>query len=598
MEENAIAVEGHPEHSDLGVLASLREAQIDASVVVRGLSVVAPGGKLLLRDVSFALPAGSLTAVIGPSGCGKSTLLRVLAGMQPVAAGGAWLASLPAAVIRESMPSAVGYLPQFAAAHPELTVREILRFAAALRLPGSMDRKSRDAWLRNVAELAGAERLLDQRYRTLSGGQLRRVALAEELVGDPEFLLLDELTSGLDVRAEEEITGRLRELAHAHGKTVVMVTHSLQHIEDCDQVILLNEGRVGYAGPPDRMLGHLGAEDVRSVFWMVAQGGAGGVDHVLANVATDDGDRVVTDAAGGAAVHAVGSVTTMGVTSTPGGWAQWPVLVRRQFLLLLRDRGQLVLHAVLMFSFPVLVAVFASDGLPQVRSLSLELESNPLVGLSEQLLYLKESFSTASLVSGLSMFQVILLCLIGANNGAREIAKERAIVEKESRVGLSPWAYLLSKFLFVGVFCVAQAFWMTWFVKAVCGFPGDFGPQFAALLATTLAMSATCLAISAGCRSPERASLLAIYLVGLQLPLSGAVLALPEVLSWVTRPFIAAYWGWSGYLKCLTDFRHYDIVREATDTFIAPWDVSLAVLALHVMAAFVGGWWFLERQRG
>lgn len=576
------------------------EEAVAQAVVVRSLSVKAPGGRPLLRGVSFALPAGSLTAVIGPSGCGKSTLLRVLAGIQPVASGGAWLASLPVAVIRESMPSAVGYLPQFAAAHPELTVREILRFAAALRLPRGTDRASRDEWLRHVAALAGAERFLDQRYRTLSGGQMRRVALAEELVGDPEFLLLDELTSGLDVRAEEEITARLRELAHGHGKTVVMVTHSLQHLDDCDQVILLNEGGVGYAGPPDRMLGHLGAEDVRSVFWMMAQEGAGGVGHAVASVATARSRDSLLSGACETDGHAVTSVATgrLRAAATPGGWAQWPVLVRRQCLLLARDRGQLVLHAVLMFSFPMLVAVFASDGLPQVRNLSLELESNPLAGLREQLLYLKESFSTASLVSGLSMFQVILLCLIGANNGAREIAKERGIVEKESRVGLSPWAYLLSKFLFVGVFCVAQAFWMTWFVKAVCGFPGDFGPQFAALLATTLAMSATCLAISAGCRSPERASLLAIYLVGLQLPLSGAVLALPEVLSWVTRPFIAAYWGWSGYLKCLTDFRHYDIVREATDTFIAPWDVSLAVLALHVMAAFVGGWWFLERQRG
>ena len=83
-------------------------------------------------------------------------------------------------------------------------------------------------------------------------------------------------------------------------------------------------------------------------------------------------------------------------------------------------------------------------------------------------------------------------------------------------------------------------------------------------------MSMTCLAISSAAKSPERASLLAIYLVGLQLPLSGAVLALPELVSNICRPFIAAYWGWSGYLKTLRPPSPlYDVVRESTNTHIA-----------------------------
>src|SRR5271154_6548696 len=103
---------------------------------------------------------------------------------------------------------------------------------------------------------------------------------------------------------------------------------------------------------------------------------------------------------------------------------------------------------------------------------------------------------------------------------------------------------------------------MTWFVKTVCGFPGEFVQQFAVLFITTVAMSITCLAISSVSKSPERASLLAIYLVGLQLPLSGAVLALPDLVSDICRPFIAAYWGWSGYLKTLSSPPLYDIVRQ------------------------------------
>jgi hypothetical protein len=193
------------------------------------------------------------------------------------------------------------------------------------------------------------------------------------------------------------------------------------------------------------------------------------------------------------------------------------------------------------------------------------------------------------------MFQVILLTLMGANNGAREIAKEREVLEKELRAGLSPWAYVTTKGLLVLVLSLAQAFWMSCFVKSVCGFPGSLVSQFEILFIATLAMSTTCLAISSASKSPERASLLAIYLVGLQLPLSGAVLALPEIVSTLCRPFIAAYWGWSGYLKTLSANRVYDVVRQSTDTYIADFNLCLLVLGLHVAIAGAMAWFFVSR---
>jgi hypothetical protein len=137
---------------------------------------------------------------------------------------------------------------------------------------------------------------------------------------------------------------------------------------------------------------------------------------------------------------------------------------------------------------------------------------------------------------------------------------------------------------------------MTLFVKTVCGFKGDFFSQFQILLGVTLAMSVTCLAISSFSRSPERASLLAIFLVGLQLPLSGAVLALPELVSNICRPFIAAYWGWSGYLKTLSAFPLYDTVKESTNTYIADFYMCLLVLSLHIVVCGVIAWIFVARS--
>jgi ABC-type Na+ efflux pump permease subunit len=227
----------------------------------------------------------------------------------------------------------------------------------------------------------------------------------------------------------------------------------------------------------------------------------------------------------------------------------------------------------------------------------MKIESDVVKSMQEAIAYIKQAFSIAALVSGLAMFQVILLALMGANNGAREIAKERDVLEKELRAGLSPWAYVTTKGLLVFGLSLAQAFWMTWFVKTVCGFKGDFMSQFEILFLTTLAMSMTCLTISSFSKSPERASLLAIYLVGLQLPLSGAVLALPDLVSTICRPFIAAYWGWSGYLKTLSADPHYDIVRESTKTHIADFMICIIVLSLHAAICGVVAWIFVARNR-
>src|SRR5690606_23647360 len=127
-----------------------------------------------------------------------------------------------------------------------------------------------------------------------------------------------------------------------------------------------------------------------------------------------------------------------------------------------------------------------------------------------------------------------------------------------------------------------------------CNFPGQALPQFVVLFLVTLTMSLTCLAVSAAMKTTEKASLVSIYFVGLQLPLSGAVLALPEWISGCTRPFIAAYWGWSGYLRTFIDSAHYDAVRQATDTTIATWPAALAVLLAHAALA-LGVTWLLIR---
>lgn len=548
---------------------------IEPGVFARGmtLEVAAKGGrKRLLDDISLVVRRGEFASIIGPSGCGKSTLLKVLSGIVAPTSGELYLAGYRVRQLKRQFPLAIGYLPQFSAFHDELTIREILDFAAALRLPRSVSRSVRREWLGYIIDLSRVSSFLDQPYKTLSGGQMRRVALAEELIGDPPFLFLDELTSGLDPHSEREMMVWLDELAGKTGKTIVLVTHALSNVHLCDSILFMSKGRLLYRGAYEALLGKYHAVDIEELYAnaesLALQTASSSLDVDLVPLPQPQPQPLKT-------------------ARPPGGLEQIATLFRRQALLLARDRGQLWLQLTLVLTFPILVAVFAYRGLPQVRSLSLGLEVNIVRTLTEQLLYSKELFHAASLVSGLAMFQVILLTLMGANNGSREIARERGILDKERRAGLAPWAYSAVKFFQVALFSALQAFWMTWFVKSVCGFSGNLGVQVAVFFGATFAMSSTCLAISARSRSAERASLMAIYLVGLQLPLSGAVLALPELVSWVTRPFISAYWGWSGYLKSLETFRQYDLVKQATDTHIASLPAVFLILALHIAAGFI-----------
>jgi hypothetical protein len=190
----------------------------------------------------------------------------------------------------------------------------------------------------------------------------------------------------------------------------------------------------------------------------------------------------------------------------------------------------------------------------------------------------------ASLAAGLVMFQVILLTLMGANNGGREISAERTLYEKERMTGLRPWSYASSKITFVSLIAIFQGVWMCVFVKIICRFPGPWSEQIVMLAATCVSMSIVCLGFSAMLTSPEKSSLLSIYLVGFQLPLSGVVLALPAALTWICRPFINAYWGWSGYINSMMSTDLYGAYTSSLpdqSSFSASPTLSLVLLLVQ-----------------
>jgi hypothetical protein len=271
-----------------------------------------------------------------------------------------------------------------------------------------------------------------------------------------------------------------------------------------------------------------------------------------------------------------------GALVTPSVFTQFTTLLARRWRIFLRDRGQLWLQLALLFGFPFLVVVFAWEGLPQIKSLDAAAGANFLEQMKNEFAQRSELMRTGSLVSGLIMFQVVLLALMGSNNAAREIAAERLIFEKEKFAGLHTSAYVGAKAAFLGVLVLAQSVWMGVFVNWIIRFPGDLATQLLLLVSVNAALTAVSLGLSSVMRTAEQASLVSIYLVGFQLPLSGAVLALPAALGVLTRPLIASYWGWSGFIQTMRDTRFYTPVLEVTQTPLSSTPLCLWVLACHV----------------
>ena len=268
---------------------------------------------------------------------------------------------------------------------------------------------------------------------------------------------------------------------------------------------------------------------------------------------------------------------------TPGPLAQFAVILERRLLLFVRDRAQLGLQLALILGFPCLVVIFALKGLPDIKNMSLQDNLSIVEQFRESADYMTQAFKVGGLVSGLLLFQIILLALMGSNNSALEIAGERHLFESEKLAGLSSASYVGAKCAFLALLVTAQSVWMVLFVHLVCHFPGDIFGQIALLWLADAALTAVCLAFSSLARTSQQASLISIYFVGFQLPLSGAVLALPDWIAHVTRPFIAAYWAWSGTIQTMKETRFYDLILATTKTDLAALPTCFWVLLAHVI---------------
>ena len=545
----------------------------------------------LLNDVNFCIPRGHFTAIVGPSGCGKTTLLKAIAGIKETTSGTFFWEGRDLAEDGDFEPYEIGYVPQFSIAYEELTVDENIESSARLRVDATEDEL--DEIIDSVLEETGLSEIADRPVKLLSGGQKRRLALAMELVSRPHILLCDEVTSGLDPRSEREIVELLHQLSMKDGRIVISVTHSLAQMELYDSVIVMVRGNLAYHGQPDLMVHYFGEKEFEEVYpklslrepdaWRQSW-----LKHRVDYYERLEKRHVEKFAAAGLPTPAPSaSATETDEVPQPSFFTQFSTLLKRRFTILFRDRTQLWLQVAMIVVFPILVALFSSKGQDQLLHLTDSMGTDLAAEVQNQQAQAEVRARVGSAVSGIIMFQVILLGLMGSNNSSREIAGERLIMEKEKFGGTGVGAYIASKLAFLSVLVLVQSLWMFAFVQYCWPLRGDVGNHFLFLLLANAAMTTMCLGISANCKTADQASLLSIYLVGFQLPLSGAVLALPSFVETFTQPFISAYWAWSGSVNGGLESEVLKAVNSIVQTSFSGRELCLLVLLGHVLAGII-----------
>jgi ABC-2 type transport system ATP-binding protein len=235
----------------------------EPSIRVEDLRVVR-GGKAALDGISLEVAPGIVTGLLGPSGGGKSTLLRSVVGVQRVDSGRVTVLGRPAG--SPELRSRVGYRTQAASVYTDLTVRENVHYFG--RVLGVPETGVDDA-IETVDLVAEAGQLAGR----LSGGQLARVALAMALLGEPEVLVLDEPTVGLDPLLRRDLWDMFHAVAD-RGATILVSSHVMDEADRCDELLLLREGRIIATGTPDALRRRTGADDLDSVFLRLVEGEA------------------------------------------------------------------------------------------------------------------------------------------------------------------------------------------------------------------------------------------------------------------------------------------------------------------------------------
>lgn len=529
-------------------------------------------GKTIVEPTSLSVTPGQLVAIIGESGAGKTTLMKMLAGVHRPTGG---MATVSGEDVSARVTD-IGYVPQSEIVHGSLTVLEALGYAARLRLPEDATREDVDGSVNRVLGELGLHDHAHTRIAALSGGQRRRVGVATELLDRPSLLFLDEPTTGLDPGLEVRTMRLLRDLA-SHGRAVVLVTHSTKSLDLCDKVVVMGRGGwLCFEGPPSEALRQFGVETYDDVYTAVEEGGSA---HWHQAFAATRRESPVSHSA-------MPQVRVSPPARRRRVVPQAAVLLRRYAKVFVRDRRNLLIVFGQVPLLALLAATMFKQGVFDPRS--------PRANEAGQLLFLLVTIAT----------------WFGAIDAAREIVKERAILARETAIGVRLRAYLISKAALLWTVAAVQAVVLAEIVFLLRPLEESTGTTLAVvgmLVLTAMTAVAVGLFISAAVRSDEQAtSFIPLALVP-QLLFGGAIVPIASMGQPVKALTGAVFAQWSyagvgtlvdmnGRIAADRGFARFS--RYGTDFFDVPAGALVLILSVFVAVLLYAAALLLRHQRG
>lgn len=219
------------------------------------------GKHQILSNVNFSADTGQILGLIGPSGSGKTTLIKLIMGMEVPSTG--TVEVLSKKVPNLELLQRIGYMAQSDALYQDLTGFENLSFFASMFLMNKNEQKDRIAYVTRIVQLENA---IQKKVLTYSGGMKRRLSLAIALIQNPEILILDEPTVGIDPELRKSIWQELNRLKNDEQKTIVVTTHVMDEADKCDELTMIREGKVITTGSPQALKEAYQVSNLEDVF--------------------------------------------------------------------------------------------------------------------------------------------------------------------------------------------------------------------------------------------------------------------------------------------------------------------------------------------
>lgn len=530
--------------------------------------------KFITNGVNLNIEPGEFVAIVGGSGAGKTTILNCISGMAQFSAGDIFINGESIRSNERSLRSLMGYVPQNDIVYDNLTLERMLMYSAKLRMPVDTSKAEIRAKITETLKLVELYEQRNTMISALSGGQKKRASIAVELLASPKLFFLDEPSSGLDPGTEKHLMMMLKRLSET-GKTVIMVTHTVQNIKMCDRLICMGKGGVlCYSGSPSKALEFFGKEDMIDIYDDLNDNA-----KATSKRFAEEQARLRPD---GVEEFKEKVVPKARYAFVPKRFfKQFFVMTGRYAEIIFNSRSRLLMLLLMPIALTALVCIaFQADGnLYNHLGLSIDRDCLPFL-VAGDTMKLMFAFSCAAF-------------WVGIFNSVQEISKERSIFEREKFTGVKPVPYVLSKFVIIGIICFVQTVIMQllfdFFVNTTATVNGDMNASSALVLKMNDAgivfsslprelfvtsflcvMSAMCLGllISAGVSNDLALILCPVFLLP-QILFSGVASTLSGITETISK-IIPCRWA------CISYFASSDInsMYEKAKYEVGKWELT------------------------